>query len=127
MLLKRLTVEVLEAENQCKSSQDDVVCTSGYTFARAARARVERLRRRPSVDGAPSRGGFLAEAWILELCLRTEPLLALLVARCAQLVAPARSTAIQPMATKALVSTGGGSWFRAAGDSAQWMLQAASS
>ena len=32
--------------------------SGGYTFARAARARVERLRRRPSVDGAPSRGGF---------------------------------------------------------------------
>jgi len=60
--------------------------------------------------------------------LHTEPLLALLIARSAQLVAPMRSTAIQPMATKALVSTGGGGgWFRAAGDSAQWMLPAAAS
>ena len=49
-------------------------------------------------------------------------------ARSAQLVAPTRSTVIQPMATKALVSTpAAAGWFRAAGDSAQWMLHAAAS
>ena len=51
---------------------------------------------------------FVAAAWNLALCLRTEPLLTLLVARFAQHVAPTRSLAIHPMATKALVSTGGG-------------------
>ncbi len=104
-----------------------LLATSGaYTFARAARARASSdcVAERPWT-AHPRAAAFVAEAWILALCLRTEPLLALLVARCAQLVAPARSTAMQPMATKVLVSTGGGSWFRAAGDSAQWMLPAA--
>ena len=96
------------------------------TPSRARGARVERLRRRPSVDGARA-AAFVAEAWNLALCLCTEPLLVLLFALFAQLVAPTRSAVMQPMATKALVSTGGGWWFRAAGDSAQWMLPAAAS
>ena len=101
-----------------------------HTFAARARAVVGDSRRRPSVDGearGPRAAAVAAEAWNSALCLRTEPLLALLVARCAQLVAPTRSAVMQPMATKAHVSTGGGSWFRAAGGSAQWMLPAAAS
>ena len=98
----------------------------GHTFAARKRAVVGdsvaavRVRRRLSHAAA-----VVTEAWNLALCLRTEPLLALLVARFAQLVAPTRSAVIKPMATKALVSTGGGWWFRAAGDSAQWMLPGA--
>ena len=96
---------------------------------RGARAVVARLAcRRPSVDGAAREAAFVVVAWNLALCVRMEPLLALLIARCAQFVAPTRSTVIQPMATKALVSTpAAAAWFRAAGDSAQWMLPAAAS
>ena len=95
---------------------------------RAARAVVGDSRRRPSVDGAAREAAFVVVAWNLALCVRMEPLLALLIARCAQFVAPTRSTVIQPMATKALVSTpAAAGWFRAAGDSAQWMLPAAAS
>ena len=98
-----------------------------HTFA--ARARARAVVATPVADRpwtALSRAAtFVAAAWNLALCLRTEPLLALLVARFAQLVAPTRSAVIKLMATKALVSTGGGWWFRAAGDSAQWMLHGA--
>ena len=97
----------------------------GHTFARAPRAVVgDSVADRPwtVVSRAAT---FVATAWNLALCLRKEPLLALHVACFAQPVAPTRSAVIKPMATNALVSTGGSWWFRAAGDSAQWMLPAA--
>ena len=99
-----------------------------YTFAPRARGgtRASSVADRPWTAHARA-AAFVAEAWNLALCLCTEPLLVLLFALFAQLVAPTRSAVMQPMATKAHVSTGGGSWFRAAGDSAQWMLPAAAS